>query len=83
MIIDDVKTMIGKTLQLGDKVKQFHASTGLFGELPEFDSMAVIAIISAIETEFGISVGDEEITAETFASIGSLTSFIEGKLARL
>jgi acyl carrier protein len=82
MIIDDVKAMTGTTLQLGDRARRFDADTGLFGGIPEFDSMAVGTLVSAIETRFGLTVEDEEITADTFATVGSLTHYIEGKLAQ-
>jgi acyl carrier protein len=81
-VIEDVKAVLGQTLQLGDKAKRFDATTGLFGSIPEFDSMAVVAVVTAIENRFDIAVEDDEITAEIFETIGSLSRFIEGKLGR-
>ena len=43
--------------------------------------MAVVGIITALEEHFGFVVDDDEISAETFASLGSLTTFVERKLA--
>ena len=80
MVLEDVKTVIGRTLQLNDRAKQFGMETGLFGSIPEFDSMAVASVINALEERFGIAIEDDEITAEIFSTIGSLTRFIEGKL---
>jgi acyl carrier protein len=42
--------------------------------------MAVVQLITALEDHFGISVDDDEIGASTFATIGSLTAFVEGKM---
>ena len=81
-VIDDVKTVLGRSLQLGDKAKQFDASTGLFGSIPEFDSMAVVAVVTALEERFGIVIEDDEITAEVFDTVGSLSRFVEAKLGR-
>jgi len=80
-VIDDVKRVLGETLQIGDRVDGFDASTALFGSVPEFDSMAVVTVITALEEQFDLMVDDDDITAETFATLGSLTSFVEEKLA--
>ena len=79
-IEDTIKSILGETLQLGDRAAQFNSATKLFGSIAEFDSMAVVAVISALEEKFGIMISDEEITAETFDSVGSLSKFIERKL---
>ncbi|HKT16973.1 MAG TPA: phosphopantetheine-binding protein [Stellaceae bacterium] len=79
-IEDTIKSILSETLQLGDRAAQFSSATKLFGSIAEFDSMAVVAVISALEEKFGIMISDEEITAETFDSVGSLSKFIERKL---
>jgi acyl carrier protein len=78
--IEEVKIVLGRALQLGDKVKKFDAATGLFGNIPEFDSMAVVTVVAALEERFGIVVEDAEISAEIFDTVGSLSRFVEGKL---
>lgn len=78
--LDDVKTVLGRALQLGDKAKKFDAATGLFGNIPEFDSMAVVTVVAALEERFGIVVEDDEISAEIFETVGSLARFVDGKL---
>ena len=79
--IEDVKVVLRDSLQLGERASGFDASTQLFGSLPEFDSMAVVAVITALEERFDLAVEDDEITAEVFETVGSLTDFIERKLA--
>lgn len=79
--IDEVKLVLKDTLQLGGRVNTFDASTPLFGGLPEFDSMAVVTVITAIEERFDIVVEDDEISAEVFQTVGSLTDFVEQKQA--
>lgn len=81
-IIDDLKSVLGRTLQLGKKSERFDEGTGLFGTIPEFDSMAVVTVVAALEERFGIVVDDDEISAEVFETLGSLSRFIEVKLAR-
>jgi acyl carrier protein len=71
----------GGTLQLGDKAVGLRAETGLFGSIPEFDSMLVVTVVTALEERFDIVIEDDEITAEIFETVGSLSRFIEAKLA--
>ena len=80
MVIDDVKMVVGKALQLGERGQRMDASTPLLGAIPELDSMAVVNVITALEEHFGISVADDEIGAATFATLGALTAFVEQKL---
>jgi acyl carrier protein len=73
-ILDDVLSLDGRALQ-------FSAATGLLGAVPELDSMAVVSLITALEEQLGISVDDDEIDGDVFASVGSLTAFAASKLA--
>ena len=79
-VVDAVKSVLGETLQLGNRAAQLDASSRLFGSIAEFDSMAVVAVISGLEERFGIVVDDGEITAEIFETVGSLSQFVERKL---
>ena len=80
MIIDDVKMLVSSALQLGARGQSLEASTPLLGAIPELDSMAVANVITALEEHFGFSVADDEIGAATFATLGSLSEFVEQKL---
>ena len=82
MISEDVKMVVGSTLQLGGRAHKMDASTPLLGAIPELDSMAVVNVITALEEHFGISVADDEIGAATFATLGTLTAFVEQKLGK-
>ena len=79
-VIEGVKRVLQEALQLGDRVKVFDESTGLFGSIPEFDSMAVVTVVAGLEEQFGIEIDDDDITAEIFESVGALTRFIQSKL---
>lgn len=58
----------------------FDADTPLLGALPELDSMAVVTLINTLEERFGIAVNDEDMSGETFASVGSLVAYVAGQL---
>lgn len=76
-----VKKILRDTLSLGARAERLNATSRLLGALPEFDSMAVVGVVAAIENEFGITVDDDEISASVFETVGSLADFVAGKLA--
>lgn len=53
----------------------------LLGVIPEFDSMAVVALLTNLEEKFGFVVNDDEVDGTVFATIGSLTQFVRDKIA--
>ena len=77
--LDQIRQLIGDILQLGDRTETLSADTPLLGNLPELDSMAVVAVITELEQRFGIVVDDDDIGAETFENLGSLLEFVEHK----
>lgn len=81
MVLEEVRRVVSNTLQLGARAETMDASAPLLGAVPELDSMAVVSLITALEDRFGISVADDEIDASAFESLGSLSRFVEGKLA--
>lgn len=80
-MMEEVKHILGDVLQLGDRMVYLNADTPLLGNLPELDSMAVVTVITALEDHYGFQIDDDEITAETFATLGSLAEFIDQKLS--
>ena len=76
-----VKQILASVLNLGDRVAKFDAATPLLGAVPELDSMAVVSLLTALEDKFGFTIDDDEVDGRTFASMGNLVAFVEGKLA--
>ena len=81
MLLDEVKSVVGRTLQLGRRVQTMNESSALLGAIPELDSIAVVNVITALEEHFEITVADDEIGAAAFETLGSLARFVAGKLA--
>lgn len=76
----EVLRILDEVLSLGGRAMKFEAATPLLGAIPELDSMAVVTLITTLEERFGILVDDDEISGDTFASVGSVTEFVAGKL---
>ncbi len=79
--IDNVRNILKDVLQLGPRADGLQETTSLFGSIPEFDSVAVVSVLTALEDRFGIMIEDDEISAETFETVGNLTRFVDNKLA--
>jgi acyl carrier protein len=62
------------------RVAAFTEASELFGALPEFDSMAVAAILTGIEDGFGVWIEDDEVEAEDFMTYGRLLGFTRRKV---
>ena len=77
--VENVRSILRDALQLGARADRVSADSALLGASPEFDSMAVVTILTMIEDEFGLTIADDEIGAEVFQTVGTLASFIEGK----
>ena len=75
----EVKDILRETLNISDREVSFERDTALFGGIPEFDSMAVITILGAIEDRFGCMIDDDEVDAGIFETVGSLTDFVLAK----
>lgn len=80
-LLNEIQAMLGEVLHLGPRALSFVRQTHLLGAIPELDSMGVVSLITVMEERFGIMVDDDEIDASTFATVGSLTDFVKGKLA--
>lgn len=73
--LEQLNTLLADILELD--TSEFNKDTELLGALPEFDSMAVIKVITAMEEAFDIDVDDEDIDASLFETVGTLLDYIE------
>jgi acyl carrier protein len=62
-----------------DRVAAFAPATGLFGHLPELDSMAVAGLLTEIEDRLGIVIEDDEVDGEMLETYGALLGFVRAK----
>ncbi|MFN6969450.1 MAG: acyl carrier protein [Rheinheimera sp.] len=58
---------------------QFSPESPLLGALPEFDSASIMTILTMLEDHYGFQFDDDELSAEIFATFGSLCQFVQAK----
>jgi len=78
--LDSLQKILGDALQIGPRAAALTRSDRLLGSIPEFDSMAVVTIVTMVEERFGITIDDDDLSAEVFETLGSLADFVDRKL---
>ena len=76
-----LKNILVSVLGLKVRPVEISLNDGLLGVIPEFDSLAVVTVVEAIEDQFDITIDDDEIDAEVFETVGILLAFVEQKLS--
>jgi acyl carrier protein len=79
-LLEDVKAVVVETLGVQDRADSLDAATPLMGSMPELDSLAVVELVLALEDRFAITIEGEDVTAEAFETLGSLTALVEERL---
>jgi acyl carrier protein len=80
MYLDEVRSILIDVLSLGEAGRHLTADSPLLGSLPELDSMAVVSLIGAFEERFDIEIADDDISASTFETLGSVADFVARKI---
>lgn len=71
-----VRAAIRDVLGLNEaRAKALTAESGLFGTLPELDSMAVMGLLTELEDRLGILIDDEDVDGDMLSTFGALTRF--------
>ena len=78
----DLRALLSDVLGLGPaRAAALTADSGLFGALPELDSMAVAGLLTEIEDRFGMVIDDDEVDGDMLGTYGDLLAFIQAKRA--
>ena len=76
-----VKAVLRDVLGLDEAaVAGFNGDTGLFGHLPELDSMAVAGLLTEMEDRLDIIIEDDDVDGEMLETYGGLLAFAEAKV---
>ncbi|WP_429589622.1 acyl carrier protein [Sphingomonas zeicaulis] len=78
-----VRAVLKDVLGLDDaRAQALEADSGLFGAMPELDSMTVAGLLTEIEDRLGIIIEDDEVDGEMLETFGSLVRFARTKALR-
>ena len=74
---DEIVELVAKVLALSpERRTKLTAESPLIGAIPELDSMAVLDLLHAIEAQYEVTIDDESITSDRFASIQTLATWV-------
>lgn len=77
--LEFTKGIIKQVLQLGDRADRLTADTPLIGNFPEFNSLTIVGLLTAIEEQLGCTIDDDEVSQDIVETVGALAAFIESK----
>lgn len=77
---EQVAVLLESVLGINGRLTHAADDTPLLGAIPELDSMAVAAVLTALEERFDFLIEDDEIDGSAFATLGSLVDFVQAKL---
>ena len=75
----DVQSVLDETLSLGQRAYELQPDSPLLGALPELDSQAVLNVLMGLEEKFGITIEDDDVSGDVFATFGSLADLVARK----
>ena len=76
----EIKQLLIDTLSLDIMPAEMDDDALLLGDIPEFDSIAIVSVITSLEGNYGFTAADDELTAEVFESIETMVDFVEQHL---
>lgn len=80
---DRIKRLIVTRLRLKKEPASIGDDQILFGkEGLGLDSIDALELVVGMEEEFGIKIGDTEVDKNVFASVASMSRYVEGKVAK-
>jgi acyl carrier protein len=62
-----------------ERADELTADSGLFGHLPELDSMAVAGLLTELEDRLDIIIEDDEVDGEMLETFGGLLTYLSEK----
>jgi acyl carrier protein len=76
-----LKSIIADVLGLDSaQADALDQDSGLFGHLPELDSMAVAGLLTEMEDRLDIMIDDDDVDGEMLETYGGLLAFAEAKI---
>jgi acyl carrier protein len=79
-VLEEVKAVLSDALQLGPRAQALSRDSQLLGAIPEFDSMAVVSVWNLLQERLEITLPEDELAGDQWASVGSLVDFVAARL---
>ena len=80
IVLNQLKDIIANKLDVNLKIDEIDENVSLYEDGLGLDSIAIVDLIVAMEKNFSISIEDEELNADLFKNLTTLSEFIQGKI---
>ena len=78
---EKLRAILDDVLGIGpERAEALDDDSGLFGTMPELDSMAVATLLTEMEDRLDIIIDDDEIEGSIFETFGTLLAFATQKV---
>ncbi|TLQ46306.1 acyl carrier protein [Streptomyces marianii] len=78
-IVEQIRVALGSAL--GREIAELPENTSLFEDLA-VDSSSVLDLLLTLEDSVGLEIDPEELEAEIFETVGTLSDYVESNLAK-
>lgn len=75
-VTDRVKQIIVQHINPGLKIDELRDDTPLIGRGLGLDSVSLLELVVALETDFGMRFDEKDMTPELFANVGSIAGYV-------
>lgn len=81
-LTDRIKDVFIRVLDLPHGRDDLHENLSLYSPLIQMDSLALLQVLTAVESELGIQIDDEDVMDADFTTVGSLVAVVVAADAR-
>lgn len=81
-ILERLIGMLREHLHIACDGEPLTEETGLLGQGIGIDSVEVLQLVGAIEEAYGLTIADDDLRGEYFATLGAVVRFVEEQISR-
>ena len=78
-VTERIKQIIVQRINPGLKIEELHNDTPLIGRGLGLDSVSLLELVVALETDFGMRFEEKDMTPELFANVSSIALYVESQ----
>lgn len=75
-VTERIKQIIVERINPGLKIEELRDDTPLIGRGLGLDSVSLLELVVALETDFGMRFDEKDMTPELFADVGSIAGYV-------
>jgi acyl carrier protein len=78
-VTERIKQIIVQRINPGLKIEELRDDTPLIGRGVGLDSVSLLELVVALESDFGVLFDEKDMTPELFANVASIADYVESR----